>query len=74
MKKSEKFKLGKCSAPIWKKFTKEKKAYWQLFYDAFWLKEALPTGVEFTDDQMNVLAHNMACQAVWAMLKVEKAG
>lgn len=65
-----KFKRGKCSSAIWKKFNEDEKAFWQLFYDAFCKMENLPTKIKMTDEQIDVLAHNMACQAVWAMREI----
>lgn len=56
----------KCSPKIWKKFTKRQKLLWKAFYDRFVAE--MKAGPNFVN-RIPVVAHNLACEAVWVEAK-----
>lgn len=62
-------KKSPCAPKIWKKFDDREKKMWMKFYVAF--TEDYNFHSDWVDKkyraQQLVTAHNMACQAVWAM-------
>ena len=54
----------KCSPKIWKKFTKRQKLLWTAFYKGFSSKLKMMSVIS-----KEVIAHNLACEAVWVEAK-----
>lgn len=61
----------KCAPAIWKKFSKRERELWTDFYETFM---AVPETFhadwteEEQEEQREVTAHNMACQATWLII------
>lgn len=63
-------KVELCAPAIWRKLNDFEKRAWKVFYEAFRFDALLPAGVKVSKNQMEVVAHNFACQAVWNLHKV----
>lgn len=63
----------KCSPKIWKKFDKRQKLLWKAFYNRFRAELRTSNGVGgrpyMSRPQNDVIAHNLACEAVWVEAK-----
>lgn len=62
----------KCAPAIWRKFDRDAKIIWNKFYKLF-LFEAKnlrgAKGFTLTDNNCHIIAHNMACEVVWALIE-----
>lgn len=60
-----------CAPAIWRKFSDAQKTMWIKFYEAFLEPMNFAVGWEgkYDKERQEVTAHNMACQAVWAIEK-----
>ena len=52
-----------CAPAIWKKFNVVERKMWKAFYRQY--REWLALLSEDTKTEQRILAHNMACMAVW---------
>ena len=72
-------KVNPCAAKIWKKFLVADKNLWLALYERFLVKENYPpylsrvvAGAGPKDkDMIEVIAHNLACEAVWLLNRVK---
>jgi hypothetical protein len=64
MKKVKGVTVTSCAPNIWKKLSNQQRIYWECFYRVF-NEEANMCAGKWTKEQIEVVAHNMSCQAVW---------
>lgn len=64
MTKAKEPKNPGCAPKIWKKFSVYEKKMWAMFYEAFKQPHNYPNQ---NKKDMDVIAHNHACQAIWEM-------
>jgi len=59
----------KCSPKIWRKFSPLEKLIWKDMYEAFIFEVNFPPEWMRTEDKKKreVVAHNLACEAVWTL-------
>ena len=60
--------VTKCSPAIWRKLSKEEKILWRKLFEAF--NDPINFHLdcaECTTEHWGVIAHNLACKAVWAL-------
>ena len=65
---------SKCSKNIWGKFSDEEKKLWENLYDSFLWNENFPPEWKIVNYEKSreVVAHNLACQAIWILQGKEK--
>lgn len=54
-----------CPTALWRKFNKTQRAFYNDLFVVFRDRGILPTKLDITDDQLEILAHNHACEAAW---------
>ena len=57
---------GKCAPALWGKMSKIEQTLWADFYETFIFEGNFPPGWE-DEKKRDVVAHNLACQAVWLL-------
>lgn len=62
-------KKTQCAPKIWAKFNSTKKKIWTMSYKMFLIPEY---NIGVTKEQFKIIAHNHACQVVWAYQSIIK--
>jgi hypothetical protein len=74
MKEKNGVTVTSCSPKIWKKFTAQQQSAWECLFTVFNVVEnfpPLPKNQKYDGQHIAVVAHNMACNAIWELARLE---
>lgn len=58
-------RINPCAPKLWKKFNPAERELWMVFFQTFLKGESYPECIG--DETRQVIAHNLACEAIWAL-------